>query len=207
MSLPDPFRVDDHRNIELYTRLLKQYGGGARALNWGSQESQALRFSILSAVGITGASTVLDIGCGLGDFYAWLQESHVSVTYTGIDITPSMIERCHERFPGVPFECGSAFDTPLATFDYVVASGVFYYRQHEPVAFMRRLVARMFSLCRVAIAFNTLSAWSAERDEGEFYADPSETLALCRTLSPHLVLRHDYHPRDFTVYVYRSPAS
>ena len=208
MSTSDLVGSDDRRNIELYTRLLAEHGGGARALNWGSEESQTLRFAVIRAVGITSGSTVLDVGSGLGDFYAWLCGEGVPVAYTGIDVTPSMVDRSRQRFPEVRFECGKLLETSLPeTFDYVVASGIFYYRQDEPTAFMRRTVARMFELCRVATAFNTLSAWGNAREEGEFYADPVETLAFCRTLSPWVVLRHDYHPGDFTIYIYRSVRS
>ena len=41
-------------------------------------------------------------------------------------------------------------------------------------------------------------------EPGEFYADPVQTLSWCHTLSPFVVLRHDYHSRDFTVYVYKA---
>ena len=37
--------------------------------------------------------------------------------------------------------------------------------------------------------------------EGEFYTDPLQTLAFCRTLTPWVTLRHDYHSRDFTIYM------
>jgi hypothetical protein len=30
------------------------------------------------------------------------------------------------------------------------------------------------------------------------------TLNSCRQLTPWVALRHDYHPRDFTVYLYKT---
>ena len=71
---------------------------------------------------------------------------------------------------------------------------------------MRDLVARMFALCREAVAFNSLSTWAPDPEPSEFYADPAETLAFCRTLTTRVTLRHDYHTRDFTVYLYRAGA-
>jgi hypothetical protein len=71
---------------------------------------------------------------------------------------------------------------------------------------MRSFVSRMWQMAKVAVAFNTLSSWAPDQEAGEFYADPVETLAFCRTLTPRLTLRHDYHRRDFTVYMYRDPA-
>jgi hypothetical protein len=87
--------------------------------------------------------------------------------------------------------------------DYAFASGVFALRQVEPERFLREVVTALFRACRKAAAFNSLSAWAPTQEAGEFHADPLETLAFCRTLTPWVVLRHDYHPRDFTVYLYR----
>jgi hypothetical protein len=62
----------------------------------------------------------------------------------------------------------------------------------------------MFALCRKGIAFNCLSTWGAADDGGsEYREDPLRCLAFCRTLSPYVVLRHDYHPGDFTLYLRR----
>ena len=53
------------------------------------------------------------------------------------------------------------------------------------------------------VAFNSLSSWANDKEKGEFYADPLEVLKFCKTLSPWVVLRHDYHSRDFTIFIYK----
>jgi hypothetical protein len=67
------------------------------------------------------------------------------------------------------------------------------------------MVTKMFELSRVATVFTSLSAWGAVKEQGEFHADPVETLTFCRSLTPWVVLRHEYHERDFAVYLYREP--
>jgi len=62
----------------------------------------------------------------------------------------------------------------------------------------------MYALATTAVAFNSLSAWAPDQEAGEFYADPLQVVDLCRRLTPWVVLRHDYHPRDFTVYMYKN---
>ncbi len=66
------------------------------------------------------------------------------------------------------------------------------------------MIEAMFNIARNAVAFNSLSAWAADKEDGEFYADPHEVLQFCRTVTPWVVLRHDYHSRDFTIYMYKS---
>src|SRR5919109_3859483 len=96
--------TDDERNVRYYTDLIGKYGVDVRALDWGSRESQAVRFSVLAEVGQLHDASVLDVGCGLGDFFGWLKSAGIGVEYTGIDITPKMIEVARQRFPETRFE-------------------------------------------------------------------------------------------------------
>jgi hypothetical protein len=88
-------------------------------------------------------------------------------------------------------------------YDYVLASGIFTKRQEDPESYLRDAVTRMFALSTQGAAFNVLSVRSPA-EPGEFHADPLAILTFCRTLTPWVRLRDDYHPRDFTVYLYRA---
>lgn len=198
--------ADDARAVDYFTTLVDRHGIDVRSLDWGSKESQARRFKVLSEVAPTRGRSVLDIGCGLGDFYEYLKASGGDVRYTGVDLTPRMIEVARGRFPEAQFATGNVLapdGPPLEPHDLVVASGIFFCRLSEPVEFVQTMVRRMFDLATVAVAFNSLSAWSGQVDADEFYADPLATLEFCRSLTPRVALRHDYHPRDFTIYMYR----
>ena len=176
-----------------------------RALNWGSVKSQRKRFEVLSEVGIRSGDTILDVGCGLADLYAWILEQNLRVKYTGIDITPSMTQAAKNRFPDAVITNNTIFDTELSVdfFDYVIASGIFFLRKEDPMGHMEKVVSAMFQKSIKGIAFNSLSAWALEKTEREFYAEPQKVLEFVKKLSPHIILRHDYHPADFTVYVFK----
>ena len=150
-------------------------------------------------------SSLLDVGCGLGDFYDWQKRAGLGVNYQGVDLTPEMIRVAKARFPEVDFRVGNVLEEEIGTFDFVIASGIFYLRRNEPFEFMRHMIARLFASSRKGCAFNSLSAWCDARDAGEFYADPAQTLDFCREVTPWLALRHDYHPRDFTIFLWRGP--
>src|SRR5262245_13511256 len=96
-------QADDERTINHFTGLASRYGINARSLDWGSRESQQLRFDILAQVGSMDNARVLDVGCGMGDLYEWLRERGRRVDYCGIDITPAMIETARCRFPEARF--------------------------------------------------------------------------------------------------------
>jgi ubiquinone/menaquinone biosynthesis C-methylase UbiE len=195
--------TDDLQNIHLYESLLSQHGDSFKSLNWGSRESQIKRFEVLAEVGIKSGDSVLDVGCGLADFYAWLQKHRPGVLYSGIDITPEMIKRARERFSDIHLMVGTILEGPLDSigYDYVVASGIFYLRQFDPEIYMEKTISSMFYLAKRGVAFNCLSSWIQNPEPGEFYADPLRTLQFCRTLTPYLTLRHDYHKGDFTIHL------
>lgn len=204
----DKWRKDDERNINYYTNLITKYGIDVRALDWGSCESQQLRFTILSQIGNLNGRILLDIGCGLGDFYGWLKKSGIIMEYTGIDITPKMIEIARQRFPEARFDIVNLLEkNEIGSFDFVFASGIFAHRQTDSLLVFKTMITKMFAICRKGVAFNSLSNWADNKEGNEFHADPLETIAFCHTLTPWVVFRHDYHPRDFTIYMYKDQNS
>jgi SAM-dependent methyltransferase len=196
-------KADDARTIAYFSDRLMEHNISPLSLDWGSRASQELRFEVLAAIGSLAGASVLDVGCGLGDFHAWQVRRGLNMDYHGVDITPGMVAAARARFPGVDFRVGNVLEDKLESFDYVLASGLFYLRQHEPQQFMEQVITRLFEVCRKGVAFNSLSDWSPRREPGEFYADPLRTLEYCRSLTPRIVLRHDYHPRDFTLHLLR----
>ena len=59
--------------VERYQKRLQKHGKTFESLQSGSKEHQSLRFNIQKNLGIENGDSVLDIGCGLGDFYNYLQ--------------------------------------------------------------------------------------------------------------------------------------
>jgi len=180
------------------------HGHSYRTLDWGSQESQQRRFAVLANIGIADGARVLDVGCGLGDFATWLADGGIRVRYTGLDLTPELVSAASLTHPHHRFVHGSVLDPSLLPderFDIVVASGIFCSYPVAGMERMRQVLHRMWAWSEVGIAFNSLSTWAPQQDSGEFHADPVETLSFCRTLSWRVSLRHDYHPRDFTVHL------
>lgn len=197
--------TDHDQIITFYTQKLRQHGVHPRSVDWGSRASQYKRFTVLTQIDDLQNKSVLDVGCGLGDLYAYLQEREHNVQYTGYDITPGMVEHARERFPSGSFSVHNIMqdDVVEPQFDYVLASGIFYLLADNPTTMMQRMVKQLYALCHGGLAFNTLSTHADTQELGEFYADPAQTLAMCLEITPRVTLRHDYMPHDFTVYMYR----
>ena len=68
---------------------------------------------------IPPGARVLELGCGTGDLLASLEPSYG----VGLDLSPKMIERAREKYPGLHFFAQDAHEFQLnERFDYIVAS-------------------------------------------------------------------------------------
>jgi SAM-dependent methyltransferase len=195
-------RVFD-RIAQRYDTLASRHGHTAQASDYGDPRSQAAKFRVLAGVGELAGRRVLDVGCGPGDFALFLQEHAGAVDYAGIDLSAAAVAMGREAHPDLDLRQANVLDPDVEAADVVFANGIFYLLGEDAEAMMQRLVTRMYELARQAVAFNSLSAWAADREPAEFHADPLRTLEFCRGLTPWVTLRHDYHSRDFTIYMYR----
>ena len=172
------------------------------AVGYQIPELVTTRYAILCEVGNLTDATVLEVGCGSGNLLAYLKERGFNGTFTGIDLLPEMIEQARQRHPESQFLLGE-FPTVGNDVgaDYVLASGVY---QHASKELFLRSIEVMYERCAVAAAFNMFSEWCPEDRRNEYlFVDPLEIAAFCRRLTPNLILRHEYMPHDFTIYMYR----
>ena len=73
---------------------------------------------------------VLDVGCGTGAVIELLHEKYPDAHYTGLDLTPAMIEAAAAKgLAGCDFLVGDAEDLPFAdaSFDAVLSSNSFHH--------------------------------------------------------------------------------
>ena len=191
-------RIQQH-----YLPLLQKYGSTFRAVDWGSSQGQNYRFKILLEVGNLLNASILDIGCGVGHLVNYLVKIGYQGNYIGIDTLPEMVNAAVRSYPNWQFRADDILNSEIiCQADYVIGSGLFTFGDQK---LMEMTIEAMFKVCNQALAFNSLSSWAVQKDLGEFYADPLTTVEFCRSLTPWVVLRHDYMEHDFTIYMYRQP--
>ena len=192
-----------------YADKVRLYGYDHRGLGFGNRSSQEKRFEALLGLGDFDGSRVLDVGCGFGDFLAFLLERGIEPVYTGLDICEPMIERCNDRFGASEgrFIAGDALEyVPDEHYDYVVASGLFGLDAMGARERIRSTVERLFAHARIGAAMNFLSTRSPRPVEGRIYIDPCRALEAALDLTPAARIDHSYLPNDFTLYLYKIPA-
>ena len=191
-----------------YASKVSQYGYDHRGLGFRNRSSQEKRFEALMTLGDFEGQSVLDVGCGFGDFLTFLEQRGVSPVYSGIDVCEPMVERCRECFPlhCENFHRADVLDyQPAHTYDYVVASGLFGLDSPGARERIVPTLERMFSWCRKGVAVNFLSTRYDNPMEGRVYIDPAKALEAALALTPAVRLDHDYLPNDFTLHLLRVP--
>lgn len=188
---------------DFYEKNFRQYGYDPRSLGWleGTQEQ---RFAVLTSIGDLDGSSVLDVGCGFAHLYGYLKEQGINVDYTGIDLNREFIEVAGELYPDARFIVGDFEETKITgRFDWAFESGIFNLKVKQHWPFVENTLRKMFKTASRGVAADFLSP--AEYDlTGEMYhPDPVEMIRFCSTLSQRVVLRCDYKPTEFCVYVYR----
>ena len=197
----------DVATVAWYEDKVREFGFDHRGLGYRSRSAQEKRFEALLALGDFDGRSLLDVGCGFGDFLEFLQARGIEPRYTGLDICEPMVERCRERFGHASFiEADVLGFEPTERYDYVIASGIFGLESPEVRARIRPTLARMFSWSRRGLAVNFLSGRAPRQAEGRVYLEPAEVLGMGLALTPAARLDHTYLPNDFTMYLYNTPA-
>ena len=88
---PGPPQYNQQRVADFFRVHVRLYGNDWRALGWQSRGTQFRRFAVLAEIGSLAQTSVLDVGCGLGDLYGYLCTQNIWVTYTGYDLVPEMV--------------------------------------------------------------------------------------------------------------------
>ena len=182
------------------------------AVGWQTSYAQDLAFLALTQVeGLGDGARVLDVGCGLGDLHAFFARSGKRVDYTGIDVSSKMVQAARQRHPGVRFEVRDIMrNPPRDRYDFVFCSGALGLKVARQKEYEQDMIATMYGLCNVALAFNQLSSYAyIKRPKLQAiatdaaYAWPEETLTFCKTQSDHVALMHDVDSGVFSVFIYR----
>lgn len=190
--------------IAFYDEHINTFGSGPRAVGWSDVQSQEVRFSALCGLGDFNNASVLDVGCGLGDFYQYLNDRYKGVHYTGIDINPRYIENAKKLYAGAHFEVADFGEYVGGPFDYVCASGLFSVKIPNYKEVYGKQIEKMFAIARKGIAFTMLDEKHHANDESYAAYSVEEVRARCLLLTKNVVIDQGYLPHDFTVIVKRN---
>jgi len=191
--------------ITFYDMHLKHFGDRPQAVRW-TREGQFRRYEkFLEIIGNCNGKSILDFGCGKGDFYGFLNEKNISVYYCGIDINENLISLANKKYKDTKtkFIAIDIDETEIGkNFDIVIACGVFNLRIAGIEELLKQTLKKLFSICKESLHACFLTDYIPYKDVELFYVKPGEILDfVIKEISEDVVIRHN--KEDIYLSIYR----
>lgn len=199
------------KSLNIYKQKFKEFGVSPKSLQWKSKGAAHQRFRQFWAEIDFDDRKVLDVGCGFGEMGNFLTKRYKNVKYKGVDIMPEFIENGKKIYPSLDLETADYFSRPLPeNFDVVICSGALnsnFGISQENRRFRENAVKTMFEHTNNCLAFNMSGGHPAPANDDSksniWYSDSLEILKYCMSLTRRVIMRHHYHPSDFTIFMYK----
>jgi SAM-dependent methyltransferase len=191
-----------------YQKLLTEFGIAPKSLGW-DKGKQYLRFHELTELWDLNNSSILDIGCGFGDFVNFINFEKIKPSnYEGIDLVDQFIDiaaSLHtQRY--VDFRVGTFLEYKFTkTFDYCIASGTFNLKMDDvdEYSYIELNLKKMYDICEVGIAVNFLTDKVDHKHSHNFNSSPERILTMAYSLSRRVLLRNDTFPFEFSIIIFK----
>jgi len=195
---PDDLKQVIHR----YQRRIVEHGATFASLNSGSEEKQAIRQWVHASALRGDRPSILEVGCGLGDFYRYLIAQNRDCVYHGYDVVPEYVGECQRIYPRAKFDVRNIFLEGIdGSYDTIVMSQVLNnrYQKSDNMKVMQRALELAFQHTRVSVSVDMLSTYVDFRNPDLFYYPPEEIFRMAKAVAPRVLMRHDYRAFEFCV--------
>lgn len=187
-------RVD---NRKFYNLAISKYKITAQGVHWASKERQEIRFEkFYTLLADTLAhSTIVDAGCGFGDFYHFLKaKGALPRCYIGVDVHKKMVKISRKQTRQTII-CADILHDKLPRADYYVCSGAMnILHPFETQMFIQK----MFDASQKGVVFNILKGQSHEDDIYNKFTG-TKLKQMLNHLSARIEFYEDYLDDDLTV--------
>lgn len=195
------------KNLNYFSKLLKKFDDDHHVVAQ-SRVSHLKRFEKLLELGNFQHKRILDVGCGIGGFYAFLKEKGIDADYTGIDINDKMIDKAQRKFPAIRdkfFVIDILEEKITQNFDYVLSNGPLnlVFDDHLNVELTVKMINNMYAMATIGMAITMTSSLTRKPNEDTFYYDPMEIFSRIVPFCTNVRLDHSYLPHDFALFCYK----
>ena len=187
--------------LNYYSDLFKKYGDSHKSLGWGNGR-QSMRFQVLNQIGNFQNCSILDVGCGFGDFYGFLKYQNIKSNYLGVDINGEFLKLAQKKYPKAEFELRDIQKKKIKKkFDWVVGTGLTNKSSTYP--YLKNLLKEMFRICKKGVAIDFITDYVDYKEKDISYTSPEIMFKFAKTMTRRVTLRHDYFPFEFCLYLFK----
>lgn len=213
----ETLKTISEETIKRYSTRYKQMGYNVKTLGWGSSQQQKYRFAQTIDCNIDFENrSVLDIGCGFGDYLDFLLENDIKIkNYIGYDLNADLIGEAQKKhtLDFVTFRVENILDTQKRNVaDIGVMLGLLNFNLKNTMdntEYSKFAIQQAFNMVNKVLIVDFLSIHLTpdyKKEDFVFYHSPSEMLDFALTLSSNVLLKHNYAPipqKEFMLFIYK----
>lgn len=203
MSIQSTQRIND-----FFDSLYQKHGPSVQSLGW-SEHGQNRRFEEIERHLPSEFSSLLDVGCGFGDFNRFMiaKRPHQNFSYTGYDINENFVKTAPALHNG-KIELRDFISTPPAenSFDVVVSIGAFNVTVEDNLKLIQSAISLMHQSAKNMALISAQSLYAddhVKHNPDMFFYDPAELFRFAKNLTRNVDLIHSYMPHDFILKIYK----
>jgi SAM-dependent methyltransferase len=184
-------------NKQFYEQSVKEFGVSAQGVHWNSKYTQYKRFEIITKFIKKDIknSTIVDVGCGFGEFYNYLEKNHkIPIDFIGIDCEKNMITISKKRFPNLKFYLKDILKDELIKADYYTCSGALNILSIEEIAIF---IEKCYNSSKKGFIFNFLKNLTFNN------ITKDEILNICTKHTKNILIKENYLENDFSIFLKR----
>ena len=196
------------RTANFYNECCEFFGD----LGWAAScfidaDAQFLSYKTLSKYLFLDNVSLLDVGCGQGDFLNFIFKSKLNdkiTRYKGIDVSNKMIQHAQKKFSEKFFSQENFLSEKQYDFDISIAVGTFNIRcfdeDQDQINYLKNSIKKMYESSKKSCALTILSYHGYEevkKDNRLFWYEPWEILQYCFSLTDSVIIDHASIPAEF----------
>jgi len=190
-----------------YFKKIKNFGESREILSTGSRLMEHERYKRLTSIGILHHEnpTVLDVGCGISNYFSYLKNNGFKGKYIGLDISPDMLKISKKLYPENVYLLGELKyeRAKLNNVDYIVSSQTFNrnLKQSDNYYEVKEFIKLSGDIVKNGFTFDLLSNYVDFFEEKHFYYSPELIFKFSKEFFKKVNLLHDMEGFEFTIQI------
>jgi SAM-dependent methyltransferase len=191
-------------NNDHYDYFLNEYQNRAKSVGWKDDKKQRIVFDAVSSFMTEKRhASILDVGCGLGDFEYYFKNLNSTINnefiYKGIDCHKGMVERANRKNIE-HIDIRDYEDKTGIGFKYIIAIGTFNLCVENNLTNLKYNIKRMINLSTDKVIISLLTDRHSFGRSGVLYRyDPKDIVDILRLMDLKYSLKNDYVDNDMTI--------